>query len=168
MTAALPRWVECIADRLQFITRKHPRRKEIARDLTALVAAVSRRIASPQEDGRLLQDFLRACLDEFAAAVHGRPELAEARGELGTLCDLARRALEAGHDDRPVIQAQWSMDLAGFAGAAAYVPGRVVFLAAMVAEVPDEECAAATMLVNDLAAVDIDLVLRALRAAVRS
>ncbi len=47
----------------------------------------------------------------------------------------------------------------------AHVPGRVVFLAAMAAQMPEEEGAAAVMLVNDLAAVDPDLPLRALQAA---
>ncbi len=45
------------------------------------------------------------------------------------------------------------MDLPGMAGWAGRVPGRVVWLAAMVEQVPDEVGAAAVMLVNDLAAV---------------
>lgn len=45
------------------------------------------------------------------------------------------------------------------------VPGRVIWLAAMAARVPDQEGPAAVMLVNDLAAVGQDLPLRAFRKA---
>jgi hypothetical protein len=46
-------------------------------------------------------------------------------------------------------------------------PLRVVFLAATAAQMPEEKVGAAVMLVNDLAAVDPDLPLRALQAALR-
>jgi hypothetical protein len=112
-----------------------------------------------------LRPFLQAVLDllETAAA---RPELAAVRDVLPGLCRLAREAIAADCDDRPVNAAadRWR-GCALPAGAAASVPGRVVWLAAMEAQVPDEQGVAAVMLVNDLAAVDPAFPARAWRAA---
>jgi hypothetical protein len=168
MTEALPLWAACVADRLVFLAQRCPDRMA-ARELAAALAALRRHVASPQNRDRALQNFLHACLDEFAAAVESRPDLADIRGELDTLCGLARTALDADCDDRPLLARTQAMtDLTDAAHwAAVCVPGRVVFLGAMAAQMPDEECPAATMLVNDLAAVDFGLPLRALQAVVR-
>jgi hypothetical protein len=96
--------------------------------------------------------FLHACLD----AVADRPGVAP-------LCALARAALAADRDDRAVNAAAKAVD-----GVAAMVPGRVVWLAAMVVHAPDHEAEAATMLVNDLAATGAALPRRAIEAAERS
>ena len=105
-------------------------------------------------DAPALLPFLHACLDlvEQAAA---RPDLAAVRGALPGLCARARAAIAGTCDDRPVnnAAARWR-GLPGAAGCAASVPGRVVFLAAMAAQLPCEQGGAAVMLVNDLAAVD--------------
>lgn len=112
---------------------------------------------------------MHACLALFAEAAGKRSDLAEVREELEALCRLARTAVDGDHDDRPVIgRASALQKVSGVVGWAAHVPGRVVWLAAMVAQVPQEQGAAAVMLVNDLAAVDPDLPLRALAVAVRS
>jgi hypothetical protein len=95
-----------------------------------------------------LHDYLHACLDQVREAA---PELAE-------LCDLARAAVDRDADDRAVNAAA-----AGLPGFAAMVPGRVVWLAAMVGSA--EEAGAAAMLANDLAAVGMTLPLRAWDAA---
>lgn len=97
-----------------------------------------------------LRDWLHACLDEVVAAA---PEVAG-------LCALARVAIDGDGDDRAVNAAA-----AGMAGFAALVPGRAVWLAAMAAQVPAEEGAAAARLADDLAAVGRALPLRAWDAA---
>lgn len=110
-----------------------------------------------------LLPFLHACLDLLAQApVPGLPPAV-----LAGLCALARQAIDGDADDRPVnaAAAAWR-ELPGAAGWAASVPGRVVFLAAMVAQLPEEQAGAAAMLVNDLAAVDAAMPLRAWAAAI--
>jgi hypothetical protein len=168
VTAELPAWAAAIVDRLEFLASRRPGRQAFTRQLTATVTALEHRIRAPDGRDRLLSDFLHACLDEFAATATGRPDLAEIRSELDDLCSLARCALDSDRDDRPLLhRAQALMELPGAAGWAARVPARVVFLAAVVAQVPTEQGAEATMLVNDLAAVDFNLPLRALQATVR-
>ncbi len=112
-----------------------------------------------------LRPFLLACLDllEQAAA---RPRLAPVRDVLPGLCALARTAIAGDCDDRAVNAAAAARELPGVCSAAASVPGRAVWLAAMAAQVPDEQGAAAVMLVNDLAAVDAGFPLQAWQAAV--
>jgi hypothetical protein len=169
MTAELPGWAAAIVDRLDFLASRRSDREAFTRELTSTVTALERRIGLPGGRDRLFPDFLHACLDEFSAAVASRPDLAEVRSELDALCSLARIALDSDCDDRPLLaRTQALMDLPGAAGWAGRVPARVVFLAAVVAKVPTEQGAEATVLTSDLAAVDFALPLRALQAAVRS
>jgi hypothetical protein len=165
--AGLPPWAGAIAGRLDFFARRGRNRRTATRALTTVLAATRERAAAPGGSDRLLQGFLRACLALLADAASTRPDLADIRGELEVLIGLARTALDNDCDDRPVlIRSKATMDLPGVPGWAARVPGRVVWLAAMAAQVPGEERGAAAMLVNDLAAVGPDLPLRALQAAV--
>ena len=115
----------------------------------------------PAEAPALLP-FLHACLDLLEqAGAHGLPP-----GALADLCALARAAIGGDADDRPVNAASAALrGLPGPAGWAASVPGRVVFLAAMVAQLPEEQGGAAAMLVNDMAAVDAAMPLLAWQAA---
>jgi hypothetical protein len=168
MTAGLPQWLVCVADRLDFLAR-YPAFHDETGALTTALTALRRRVASPHDRDRVLQNFLRACLDELAAVARTRSDFASIRGELDGLCSLARTALDTDCDDRPVNARLYALtDLPGPAGwAAAGVPSRVVFLAAMVAMLPEEQGPAAVMLINDLAAVDFGLILRALQAAAR-
>jgi hypothetical protein len=116
----------------------------------------------PAEAPALLP-FLHACLDQLEQAA-ARPDLAPAG--LPGLCALARAAINGDADDRPVNAAAAALrGLPGPAGWAAAVPGRVVFLAAMVAQLPEEQEGAAAMLVNDMAAVDAAMPRRAWQAA---
>lgn len=133
-------WAEAIASRLEFFGQAVP-------------------AGTPA-----LGPFLFACLDllEQAAA---RPRLAPVRDALPGLCALARTAIAGDCDDRPVNAAA-ARERPGVCSAAASVPGRAVWLAAMVAQVPDEQGAAAVMLVNDLAAVDAGFPLQAWQAAI--
>ena len=102
-------------------------------------------------DAPALLPFLHACLDLLEQAAP--PGLFP--GALQALCALARAAIAGNADDRPVNAAAASLrTLPGAAGWAASVPGRVVFLAAMVAHLPEEQAGAAVQLVNDMAAVD--------------
>jgi hypothetical protein len=152
--AALPLWAEAVAIRLRFF----------ARDGTDEALAAFRRSVSGPDGARMLGRFLRACLDliEERAA---RADLAEHRDDLVLLCGLVRTALAGDLDDRPLLaRTRALMDAPGPVAWVACVPGRVVWLAAMAASVPDEEGAAAVMLVNDLAAADAALPLRAIAA----
>lgn len=131
-------WAEAIASRLAFFGQ-----------------------AVPAETPALLP-FLQACLDLLEqATVPGLPA-----GALAGLCALARTAIAGDADDRPVnaASAEWR-NLPGAAGWAAAVPGRVVFLAAMVAHLPDEQAGAAVRLLNDMASVDDTMPLAAWRLA---
>lgn len=167
-SGALPAWAASVTGRLAFFARNHRGRPAADHALMTTLAALHQRTASPADNSRVLQRFLRACLTLFAEAAGARPDLAGFRNELEALCDLARQALDNDCDDRPVnARAREFDDLPGAMCWVAHVPGRVVWLAAMAAQVPEEEGAAAVMLVNDLAAVDPDLPPRALQAALR-
>jgi hypothetical protein len=147
---AVPRWADAVAARLAFLSRR-------------------RRLHIPTPHPHTpLQPFLLACLDVWQQAVLSRPDLAVLRAEAEALGRLARAAVDGDLDDRPInARAADLIGLPGLAGFAARVPGRVAWLAAMAASLPDEEGAAAVMLVNDLAAIDFDLPLRAWRMAVQ-
>lgn len=134
----MPQWAEAVAARLAFWGQDVP------------------------AEAPALLPFLHACLDLLEqAAVPGLPP-----GALAELCALARAAIGGDADDRPVNAASASLrTLPGPAGWAASVPGRVVFLAAMVAQRPEEQGGAAAMLVNDMAAVEAAMPLLAWRAA---
>jgi hypothetical protein len=136
--------------------------------LPATFAALRQRAGEPGGSERMLKTFLYACLDLVVERADTDPDLAELRKDLSTLDALARTALAGDCDDRPLLAREDALiGRHGKQGWAARVPGRVVWLAAVTAQVPDEEGAAATMLTNDLAAVGIDLPLRALQAAAR-
>lgn len=165
---SLPAWAASVTGRLAFFARGHRGRPFADHALMTTLAALQQRTAAPADNDRVLQRFLRACLVLFVEAADNRADLAGFRQELQALCDVARQALDSDCDDRPVnARARQFDDQPGAMCWAAHVPGRVVFLAAMAAQMPEEEGAAAVMLVNDLAAVDPDLPLRALQAAVR-
>ena len=152
--AGLPDWAAAIATRLRFFARSRAERAALAPALALLRGGIP------------LPRFLAACLATFEETVATKPGLAPARTELLTLCAMARDAVATGCDDRAVIaRAAPLMNQPLPIGVAAYVPGRVVWLGAMAALVPSEEAGAATMLVNDLAAVDPALPYRALRRA---
>ena len=146
----VPRWAAAVATRLAFLARRHRSRVPLPGRATPL------------------RPFLVACLDLWEHAVAARPELAALRAEAGILAGMARAAIDDDPDDRPInARTADLMGLPGVAGFAARVPGRVVWLAAMAASLPEEEGAAAVMLVNDLASIDLDLPLRAWRMVVQ-
>jgi hypothetical protein len=164
----LPAWAASVAARLAFFARDHRGRPFADHALMTTLAALHECTAAPADNNRVLQRFLRACLTLFAEAAGARSDLAGFHKELEALCDLARQALDSDCDDRRVnARAREFDDHRGAMCWVAHVPGRVVFLAAMAAQMPEEEGGAAVMLVNDLAAVDPDLPLRALQAALR-
>lgn len=161
----LPEWAAAVAQRLAFFARGQPRRRAAMRALARTLAALRRRCVEPGGAERVLAEFLEACLVLVTAAVAVRPDLAGLRLGLAGLCALARAELVGGKDDRPLLAAEAPLrDLPGAAGAAAGVPGRAVFLAA-VAGLPEEAGPAAVMLVNDLAATGWDLPGAALEVA---
>lgn len=143
-----PSWAEAVEQRLRFLCRHR-----------------GIRVPAPLAPARF-RPFLVACLQGWRAAVDGHSALANLRAEADVLLALALAAIDGEPDDRPInARAAALVDLPGLAGMAAGVPSRVVWLAAMAASVPDEEGAAAVMLVNDLAAIDIEVPLRAWRVA---
>jgi hypothetical protein len=167
--AGLPIWAMAIANRLDFFRRVHSSKRNIS-ELTVVLDALRHRVATPGGEHQALRAFLHACLTLLEEAAVSRTELAGIARDLETLCDMARTSLNGDCDDRPLIAHEDNINTKGLSGAsrwAARVPGRVVWLAAMAAEVPDAEGEAAVMLVNDLASVDADFPLRALHTAVR-
>ncbi len=157
-TEGLAQWAVAAGQRIAF----HARRR---REMRAELDAVLQRLRAVEPEAAL-RAFLHACLGLLTDVAGTRADLAGRRDDIVALVELARAAIEGDCDDRPVnAQARPLFGLPGAAGYAVLVPGRVVWLAAMAAQVPDEEGAAAVMLVNDLAAVDMRLPLRALRAA---
>ncbi|GLS41429.1 hypothetical protein GCM10010869_70260 [Mesorhizobium tianshanense] len=166
--AGLPIWAAAIANRLDFFRRRHSSKRSIG-ELTVVLAALRRRVAAPDGGHQALLAFLHACLALLEEAAASRADLASIARDLATLSDMARTSLDGDCDDRPLIAHEDNMKgLSGASRWAAQVPGRVVWLAAMAAEAPDAEAEAAIMLVNDLASVDSDFPLRALRTAVRA
>lgn len=144
-------WVSATARRLAFFGTD-------PLDLLAAVEAVVLR-----DPDAALRGFLCACLDLLEEAL---PQGA-ARDDILAMATMARAEIAAGCDDRAILAREEAlMDQPAPIAAAAMVPGRVVWLAAMAAQVPDQEGPAAVMLVNDLAAAGSALPLRALvRAA---
>ncbi|TIT21891.1 MAG: hypothetical protein E5W70_15045 [Mesorhizobium sp.] len=166
--AGLPTWAAAIADRLDFFRSRHFS-KHSSSELTVVLAALRRRVAAPGGGDQALRAFLHACLALLEEAAASRMDLASISRDLARLCNMARTSLEGDCDDRPLMDYEDNMKgLSGASRWAARVPGRVVWLAAMAAEVPDAEAEAAVMLVNDLSAVDADFPLRALRVASRA
>lgn len=166
--AGLPTWAAAIVVRLDFLQRRRSGKRGVS-ELAVVLAALRRRVAGPGGGDRALLAFLHACLALLEEAAVSRTDLASIARDLVTLCDMARTALDGDCDDRPLMAHEDNMkDLSGASRWAARVPCRVVWLAAMAAKVPDEEGEAATMLVNDLSAVDTDFPLRALDAASRA
>jgi hypothetical protein len=144
---AQPPWAEALLLRIAF---------HRSADAAEIAALRSRIAAHPG----LLPAFLHASLDALAEAAH--------HPALPGLCDLARQAIAGDADDRAVNAAAAPLrEMPGLL-AAASVPGRAVFLAAMARALPEEEAPAAVMLANDMAAVRKDLPLRALRAALET
>jgi hypothetical protein len=162
----LPPWARTVAWQLdmQIARRRHGKRALSA--LTATVVSLRARTTNPARRKRVLDRFLRACLDLLAEVAATRPDLAGIRKDLDELCGLARTALDTDQDDRTLMpRTRELMDLPGAVGYAARVPGRVVWLAAMVAQAPRWQRGAAGMLVSDLTSIDQDLPLRAFQAA---
>lgn len=156
MSGALPAWAAAVAQRLAFFARHGG----AAFDAAVLAELCGRADALPA--------FLGACLDVVAEAA-AEPSLVACRADVAELCALARAALAGDCDDRPVNARREALPFRmGAEGYALSVPGRVVWLAAMAAQVPEEEGGAAAMLVNDIAAVGPGLPLLAvMRAAAR-
>ncbi|WP_027057993.1 hypothetical protein [Mesorhizobium loti] len=165
--AGLPIWAAAIANRLDFFRRRYSGKRSTS-EFTVVLDALHRRVAAPGGEHQALLAFLHACLALIEEAAASRTDLAGIARDLATLCDMARTSLDGDCDDRPLIAHEDNMKgLSGASRWAARVPGRVVWLAAMAAEVPDAEGEAAVMLVNDLASVDAGFPLRALHTAVR-
>jgi hypothetical protein len=162
----LPRWAAAVAARLEFFAGGTPgaRRRRCA--LRRTLAALRPRLAAPDGTGAAFGAFCEACLALAESALAARRDLAPFRPVFAHLCALARAELAGGADDRPLLAAARGLEsLHQPLPWAAAIPGRVVFLAAMVARMPSEEAAAATMLVNDLAALGCDLPGAALEVA---
>jgi hypothetical protein len=158
----LPGWAEAVGQRLVFFAAPS------AAEVGATLIVLRERVAVSPDSARLLRRFLDACLAIFATEVARRADLAEHRAELDALCDLARAALDGDRDDRPLLaRVEALLGQPGPVRFIARVPSRVVWLAAMAAEVPSEEGPAAAMLVNDLAALGLEMPLRALQAVLR-
>lgn len=150
------RWAAALAAWLDFFAR----RGGPPFDAGALAALCGRADALPA--------FLGACLDVLEEEA-SHPKLSACRDDLAELCALARSALASDCDDRPVNARLDTMaPRPGAEGFALLVPGRVVWLAAMAAQVPEQEGAAAAMLVNDLAAAGAELPGRAAERAAGS
>lgn len=174
----LPSWCTSTVDRITFHASRqadgtgcNPSSRPIlidyGSDLEITVAALYQRFATPGNEAPLLRDFLGACLVQLMRVAAIKPELNDIQPDLAALCTVARTALVTDLDDREVLRRAGNLvDLPGQAGFAARVPGRVVWLAAMAASVPEEAAAAAAMLADDLAAVDPSLPLAALRDAI--
>ncbi|MER9679710.1 hypothetical protein NKJ23_10330 [Mesorhizobium sp. M0184] len=164
----LPTWAAAISVRPDFLQRRRSGKRGVS-ELTVVLAALRRRVAAPGGGDQALLAFLHACLALLEEAAASRTDLASISRDLATMCDMARTSLEGDCDDRPLMAYEDNMTgLSGASRWAARVPGRVVWLAAMAAEVPDAEAEAAIMLVNDLSAVDADFPLRALDVATRA
>jgi len=174
LEAGLPAWAQSIAARLMFFARERADREAVNTELTTTLDALRVRLGEPGGGDRMLADFQRACLRLFADAVNMQTDLAGIREDLHASCRLALTALDSDCDDRPLLARESALEerlgvtMSATQLSAIRVPGRVVWLAAMSAQVPDEEGAATAMLVNDLAAVDADLPLKAFQTAVRS
>jgi hypothetical protein len=159
-----PAWAEAVASRLAFFARGRPGARRERRALRRLLRDLRRRAAAPGGPEAALAAFCGACLALAEAAVAARPDLAGFRAAFAHLCGLARAELASACDDRPLLAAVAALP-DPVPWPAAQVPGRVVFLAAMAAQVPDAEAEAAVMLVNDLVALGRDLPGAALAAA---
>ncbi len=163
--AQWPAWAASVAMRLEFLADRHRAGRVNREELRAVLAEFGHRLDAPGGGDLVLQRFLRACLTVVSGAAQTHPELALIRDDLEELCALARTAIESDRDDRAVLARARALENrpGAMVWAAACVPGRVVWLAAMAVAVPSEEAAAAAMLVNDLSAVGFDLPPRALR-----
>jgi hypothetical protein len=160
----LPPWVAAVAWRLDFFARGKPDARRRRRALRQILRALRPRLAAPGGEAAALADFCEATLVLAEAGVAARPDLHAARSALARLCALARAELAGGKDDRPLLAAaEAAQDTLPWPVAA--LPGRAVFLASMAQHVPDEAPAAASMLVNDLATLGLDLPRLALEAA---
>jgi hypothetical protein len=166
--AGLPVWAAAVAVRLEFFYENDHSDRLAA--LIGTLGSLRPLTADLESDARALARFMYACLDSLGEATRADNTFVAIRDELDALCGLARTALETDRDDRPLLARNQALTELPSAAcwAAVNVPGRVVFLAAMVEHVPGEVGAAAVMLVNDLAAVDADLPLRALQAAAQA
>jgi hypothetical protein len=143
-------WLSATAQRLAFL----------GADPIALLDAVQ--AAAARENDTALRDFLHATLDLLEPSLPPGP----ARAEILALAAIARAEIDGACDDRTILAREDAlMDKPPPIPFAATIPGRVVWLAAMARQVPDQEGPAAVMLVNDMAALGRDLPLRALRAA---
>lgn len=113
-----------------------------------------------------LPRFQEGCLRALENAMRARPVLRVGREELALRLALARAALDGDEGSRRSLERREDEAvLDGEAFWAGRVPGRVVWLAAMTAAMPDQVNEAVVMLVNDLASLGRDAPLRALEAA---
>lgn len=153
----LPAWAAAIAARVDFFARGQPRAQHQRRALRRVLGAIRR------DNPAALVTLCDAALRLTEASLTARPDLAPFRPALLRLTALARAQLAGAKDDRPLLAAQDAEQAhdPALPWWLAALPGRVVFLAAM----PEQEQAqAATMLVNDLAALGADLPLALLAA----
>lgn len=158
--ADLPDWVGAVEGRLRWLARRRRGRRAAQRRLARAVAALS------QDGAASLARFQHGCLRTLEEAMRARATLRAARGELGLRLGLARAVLGGDEEARRALERREdATDLDGAAFWAGRVPGRVVWLAAMVAAVPGQVAPAAVMLVNDVAMLGRDAPLRALEAA---
>jgi hypothetical protein len=160
----LPGWAAAIAARVEFFARGRARARRQRRALRWTLKALR---AHPEGPDAALATLCDAMLRLVAAGLDARPDLAPFRPAVLRLCALARAELAGTKDDRPLLaalEAEQARDH-GLPWWLAALPGRVVFLAAMP---PEDQADAATMAVNDLAALGADLPLAALAAAARA
>jgi hypothetical protein len=124
-----------------------------------VLRALRPRLAEPGGADAALAAFCEACVALAEAGAAARPDLAPFRPVIARLCALARAELAAGKDDRPLLAALDALQAQPIAvpWPVAQLPGRVVFLACMVEQLPAEQAGAAAMLVNDLATLGLDL-----------
>jgi hypothetical protein len=163
----LPGWAAATAWRLDFFARGRPGARRRRRALRQVLRALRPRLAEPGGADAALAAFCEACVALAEAGAAARPDLAPFRPVLARLCALARAELAAGKDDRPLLAALDALQAQPIAvpWPVAQLPGRVVFLACMVEQLPAEQAGAAAMLVNDLATLGLDLPRLALEVA---
>lgn len=158
--AGEPDWMRAVESRLRWLARRRRGRRVLQRRLGRAVAALS------QDGAASLVRFQDGCLRILEGAVQAREVLGDAREELTLRMMLARAVLGGDEEARRSLERREDeVVLGGEAFWAGRVPGRVVWLAAMAAAVPDQVAPAAVMLVNDLTSLGRDAPLRALEAA---
>lgn len=158
LSSSLPAWAAVVVARLEFLARGRAGARRDRRALRRCLRALRARLAEPGGAEAALADFCAACVSLAAAGVAARPDLVGFGPAFARLRALAEVELAGGCDDRPLLRAVEALGAVPDAAFwAAQVLGRAVFLAAVARDAPEVEGEAASMLVNDLAALGRDL-----------